>query len=197
MIFLAYHQTVQSLQATIDRENALLLARQIAIRIGILGLPISMLLIAAVMIMAQRITAPLRALSETVSHITEGDLTASAPVLSDDEVGALARALNAMTEKLRQTLAGLQAELQERKQAEEKLLQFRSVMDESNDAIFLIDLETGRYLDFNKSAHEFLGYSREELAQLRSWMLRGHIPKSGDMACSESNLIRKVWQPDL
>src|SRR5687768_9320829 len=72
MIFFAYHQTVQSLQVTIDQENALLLARQIAIRIGILGLPISMLLIAVVMIMAQRITAPLRTLSETVSHITDG-----------------------------------------------------------------------------------------------------------------------------
>src|SRR5512145_2432592 len=71
MILFAYHQTVQSLQATIDRENALALARQIAIGIGLLGLPISILLVAAVMVMAQRITAPLRALSETVSHISD------------------------------------------------------------------------------------------------------------------------------
>jgi PAS domain S-box-containing protein len=175
MIFFAYNQTVWLLQLTIGRENALVLARQIAIQIGVLGLPISMLLIAAVMVMARRITAPLRALSETVSHITAGHLTASAPVLSDDEVGALARAFNAMTEKLRQTLAGLQAELHERKQAEEKLLQFRRVMDESNDAIFLIDLETGHYLDFNKSAHEFLGYGREELAQLRVMDVAEHL----------------------
>src|SRR5687767_6728571 len=70
MIFFAYHQTVQSLQVAIDRENALILARQIAIRIGLFGLPISMVLIAAVMVMARKLTAPLRALSETVSHIT-------------------------------------------------------------------------------------------------------------------------------
>jgi PAS domain S-box-containing protein len=49
-------------------------------------------------------------------------------------------------------------------------------MDETSDAIFLIDLETGRYLDFNKTAHEFLGYSREELSQLHVTDVAGHIP---------------------
>lgn len=176
MILVAYHQTVQSLQAAIDAETSLELARQIAIRIGVFGLPISMLLIAAVTVMAQRITAPLLALRKTVSHITEGELAVSAPVLSGDEVGTLARELNVMTEKLRQTFAGMQAELHERKQAEENLLQFRSVLDESSDAIFLIDLETGSYLDFNKSAYEFLGYSREELAQLTVMEIAQHIP---------------------
>ncbi len=102
----------------IDRSIALRPARQLAINIGLVGTLISIILIVAVIIMAQRITAPLRALSETVSHISKGQLDASAPVLSDDEVGALAQAFNSMTEKLRQTLAGLQAELHERKLAE-------------------------------------------------------------------------------
>ena len=172
---LAYSQTVQSLQLTLDRENALAVARQIAIRIGILGLPVSMIVIAAVMGIAGRIT-PLRPLREIVSHNTEGERTASARLPSDDESGALARAFHSMKEKLRQTLAGLQTELHERKQAEEKLLQFRTVMDESKDAIFLIDLEAGRYLDFNKSAHEFLGYSREELAQRTVMDVAQHLP---------------------
>jgi PAS domain S-box-containing protein len=176
MIFFVYHQTVLVLQTTIDRETAMRLARQIAISTGLLGLPVAMLLIAAVIVLAQRITAPLRALSETVSHISEGELTASAPIFSEDEVGALARAFNAMTEKLRRTLAGLQAELQERKQAEENLLQFRRVMDESSDAIFLIDLESGLYIDFNKTAHEFLGYNRQELAQLTVMEVAQHLP---------------------
>src|SRR5687767_852445 len=106
MIFVVYNQTAQFLQATIDRETALGLARQLAFSIGMIGLPISMLLIAAAVIMARRIMAPLRALSETVSRIAEGHLKASAPILSKDEVGSLAQAFNSMTEKLRQTLAG-------------------------------------------------------------------------------------------
>jgi len=149
-----------------DRETALQPARQIAVNIGIVALQIAIILIVAVIVMAERITAPLRALSETVSRVSQGQLDASAPVLVDDEVGALARAFNSMTEKLRQTLAGLQDELSERKQIESDLLQFRTVMDESNDAIFLVDPETSRCIDFNKSAYEFLGYSREELERL-------------------------------
>ena len=176
MIVFAYYQTVVILQTAVDPEVAPGLARQIATGIGIVGILISILLIAAMVIVARRITAPLRELSETVFHSTDGELNASAPVLSDDEVGALARAFNAMTGKLRQTLAGLQAELRERKQAEENLLQFRRVMDESNDAIFLIDLSNGRYSDFNKSAHEFLGYSRQELAELTVMDIAQHLP---------------------
>ena len=191
MILVAYHQTFQSLQPAIGPESAMEVARQIAVRIGMLGLPISMLLIAAVMVFARRINAPLRALSKTVSDITKGKLAASAPVVSEDEVGTLDRELNAMTEKLRETFAGLQAELQDRKQTEEKLLQFRSVMDESNDAIFLIDLETGRYLDFNKSAYEFLGYNRDELAQLTVMDTAQHVPNL-DIWFARVELIRKA-----
>ena len=57
-------------------------------------------------------------------------------------------------------------DLTERKLAEENLLQFRQIMDETNDAIFLIDAETCKYVDFNKSARTMLGYSSEELSQL-------------------------------
>jgi PAS domain S-box-containing protein len=150
----------------IDRDAALQPARQLAMNIGVVGLQVSIILIVVILVMAERITAPLRALSETVSRVSQGQLNASAPVLANDEVGALARAFNSMTEKLRQTLDGLQNELNERKQVESDLLQFRTVMDESNDAIFLIDPETSRCIDFNKSAYKFLGYSREELERL-------------------------------
>ena len=153
MIFVVYYQTALALQAAIDRETALRLARQIAVSIGIVGLPIAILVIAAVNILAHRITAPLRALSETVSRISSGELTASAPVLSEDEVGALARAFNSMTEKLRKTLAEMQGELRERKQAEAALREseerFRKVFHSSPIAISITTLEEGRLLDAN------------------------------------------------
>ncbi len=62
-----------------------------------------------------------------------------------------------------------------RKQAEETLLQFRGVMDESNDAIFFIDPETSRYIDFNKNAMEFLGYAKEELSLLGVIHIAEHV----------------------
>ncbi|HET9913421.1 MAG TPA: PAS domain S-box protein, partial [Anaerolineales bacterium] len=141
-------------------------AHRLVTNIGIIALQISIILIVMVIIMAERITARLRTLSEIVSQISQGRLNVSAPVVADDEVGALARGVNSMTEKLRQTLDGLQNELNERKQVESNLLQFRKVMDESNDSIFLIDPATSRCIDFNKSACEILGYSRAELERL-------------------------------
>ena len=150
----------------IDEQTALLPAQQLTLKIAITGILIYIVLVLLVFLMARQITAPLRSLGETVSRISAGELDASAPVHSDDEVGALARAFNAMTEKLSQTMAGLQAELKERKQAQDELLQFRKVMDESNDAIYLVNLETSGYIDFNKRAYESLGYTSDELRQL-------------------------------
>lgn len=169
-----------ALVVELDKNSALWPAKELALNIAITGVIVSVILVIVVIFMAQRITAPLRALSETVSRISAGELDASAPVLSDDEVGALAQAFNSMTEKLRQTLAGLQDELRERKQAQEELLQFRKVMDESSDAIYMIDPETSGYIDFNRSAHERLGYSREELSRKRVIDIAEHVKNIHD-----------------
>lgn len=63
----------------------------------------------------------------------------------------------------------------ERKQAEDALLQFKAIMDNSNDAIFIVHSETGRYIYFNKRARLLLGYSREELGQLSIMSIASHI----------------------
>ena len=54
----------------------------------------------------------------------------------------------------------------ERKRAEEALNLFRALIDRSNDAIEIIDPETGRFLDINEVAHSRLGYTREEMLSL-------------------------------
>jgi len=69
----------------------------------------------------------------------------------------------------------LQSELTERKKAEEIMLRFRRVMDETDDSIFMIEPYTSRYLDFNKSAYESLGYSQTELSQLGVINIAQHI----------------------
>jgi PAS domain S-box-containing protein len=159
----------------IDEQTALLPAQQLTLKIAITGILLYIILVVLVFIMAKQITAPLRALGETVSRISAGELDASAPVLSDDEVGTLARAFNAMTEQLRHTLAGLHTELRERKTAQDELLQFRKVMDESNDAMYMIELETSRFIDFNRRAFESLGYSSDELRRLGMIDIAEHV----------------------
>jgi len=54
----------------------------------------------------------------------------------------------------------------ERKKAAETLRLFRNLIDRSNDSIFVIEPEWGRFLDVNDRACESLGYTREELLSM-------------------------------
>jgi two-component system cell cycle sensor histidine kinase/response regulator CckA len=64
---------------------------------------------------------------------------------------------------------GLVQDITERKQTEEKLALFRSLLDHTNDAIEVIDPATGAFLDVNERACAAHGYTREEYLQLRVW----------------------------
>jgi len=62
--------------------------------------------------------------------------------------------------------AAVERDISEEKKREESLNLFRSLMEHSLDAIEVIDPDTGRFLDFNATACERLGYSREEMLSL-------------------------------
>jgi PAS domain S-box-containing protein len=99
-------------------------------------------------------------------------------VWSNAEVEAMIIAANILSSAIQRQKVDdlLQKELHERMQAEEDLLQFRKVMDETNDAIFMIDPHTSHYVGFNKSAYQRLGYSRDELSRLGVIDIALHIP---------------------
>ncbi len=63
----------------------------------------------------------------------------------------------------------LAQDISERKQVQKALTLFRSLIDHANDAIEVIDPETGRYLDANKPAYQILGYTREEFLNLTTY----------------------------
>lgn len=57
-------------------------------------------------------------------------------------------------------------DITERKHVKESLNLFQLLIDRSNDGIFVIDSETGRFLDTNERTCEQLGYSRDELLSM-------------------------------
>jgi diguanylate cyclase (GGDEF)-like protein/PAS domain S-box-containing protein len=73
-----------------------------------------------------------------------------------------------------------------RKQAEESLKLFRLLIDQSHDAIQVIDLETMRLLDVNASACSSLGYTREELLSMRVYDIDPTIDESARVKVEES-----------
>ncbi|MHB1939144.1 MAG: sensor domain-containing protein, partial [Acidobacteriaceae bacterium] len=56
---------------------------------------------------------------------------------------------------------------EERARAEESLKLFRTLVDQSNDILLIVDPETMRFLDVNEKACLSLGYTREELLSMR------------------------------
>ncbi|MBL8080326.1 MAG: PAS domain S-box protein [Anaerolineales bacterium] len=74
-----------------------------------------------------------------------------------------------------QFVQGVFLDITERKQAENSLIQFKELMNESNDSIFIIDQKTGQYIDFNRQACEKLGYGREELLEFFVFDIAQHI----------------------
>lgn len=69
------------------------------------------------------------------------------------------KALRATNEELRKTAL-------ERERMLHELTLFRTLLDQSNDSIEVIDTETLRFLDLNQKACVELGYSREELLSM-------------------------------
>ncbi len=75
----------------------------------------------------------------------------------------LAQLNGQLEEKVVERTASLSAEIVERKRVQESMTLFRALIDQSSDAIVVIDPETGRYLDVNESTCQRLGYTREEM----------------------------------
>ncbi len=71
---------------------------------------------------------------------------------------------------------GTVKDITERREAEEKLRLFRNLIDQSNDAIFVSDPETGYILDANHKACSNLGYTLEELLDKRVFDFEAVIP---------------------
>lgn len=123
--------------------------------IGIVFIMTSGLLIAYFLALKLQkiISDPIVHLTETALNITQQqDYTLRAEKESDDEIGVL-------TDEFNEMLIQLQKRNSEIIESENK---FREVVEQSTDALFVIDRK-GRFMDVNNAACTSLGYSRSEL----------------------------------
>ncbi len=100
-----------ALLAEMHQEEAFAPAGDLAQTILLVGLTSTILLALGVFILARQISRPILAMASTASRVAAGDLTQTAPVMTQDEVGTLALAFNQMTEQLRANYQNLEHRL--------------------------------------------------------------------------------------
>ena len=132
--------------------------------IAIMAVVILVALISARTFSNQSLVRPIESLVKATNRLAGGDLGVRTGLpYRAGELGQLAESFDAMAD-------ALQTEEAERKQAEQLLreseLRYRTLFEASPSGILLIDPETMLPIDFNPTAHQQLGYSRDEFAKL-------------------------------
>ena len=97
---------------------------------------------------------------------------------------------------LEETNERLTAEIKERKRTEQILLRFRAALDNSADAIFIIDRQAMKFIDMNKMAYESIGYSYEELLALGPQDIKPYFTKA-QLAAKFDEIIHSQCQEIL
>jgi signal transduction histidine kinase len=97
-----------------DQSEAFAPARHLAAVIGLVGVSLAGLLTAGIILMGRRIVQPIRAIAQTAeqmeNRLKAGEIEALelAPILTENEIGTLARTFNQMVHQLQTSYAQLQ-----------------------------------------------------------------------------------------
>ena len=174
-------ETVGSVHVGISQERTRAAGRA-ARRFGTVVSLLSFFIgVVVVGVLSWLVTDPLRHIARTARRVAEGDLSQRAPTSSNDEVGQLAAAFNTMISRLQSTQAQLMGanqklearvvkrtrrlreEVTERRQAETRM---RTLLDYAPDAVVILDVDAGRFIEANEAAERLSGLDRESLLRV-------------------------------
>lgn len=173
-----------ALMTEIYQQEAFAPARRLATTITLVGLTSAGVLAGGVFLLARQIAKPILAITDAASRVAGGDLTPTAPVLTEDEVGVLAQSFNEMTGQLRLSRQSLEdynrtledkveARTQELSQTLELLkatqadLLFENALLRSEDAVASFDYQVGGSLPMDAPTYVVRQADRQLYAALR------------------------------
>ncbi|ACL03714.1 PAS/PAC sensor hybrid histidine kinase [Desulfatibacillum aliphaticivorans] len=118
------------------------------------------------LIMGRKLAAPIEGLTRAVRAISQGDLSHRAEETAKDETGELARAFNAMSEKLSRAEDKIQIEVQERKEAQDALDQsednYQRLYENAHVGLFKTRFENDGITACNTRFARMLGYKTSQ-----------------------------------
>ena len=129
--------------------------------VGVVSLTVFILGFLGVFGVSWVITKPVAEMVETVEAISNGYLSRRANISSVDDIGYLAKSINAMLDGIEERTKALEHEVRQRQAAEEKIRQQAALIHVTPDAMILCTLK-GQVLSWNKAAQTLYGYSAEE-----------------------------------
>lgn len=139
---------------------------------------------AGVVLLARRITGPVRELEERAAAIARGELNQRIEPSTRDEIGRLAAAFNHMAARLvdqRTALEEMNAELQRRLEELGDLKSYTdSIVNSLTTGIITVDLE-GRVVTLNPAAELLTGYFRGETTGRYSTEVFADTPAVGEV----------------
>lgn len=103
-------------------------------------------------LLSHLVLEPISALQEAIGRVEAGKLGETVHLMSDDEIGQVGDAFNAMSVRL----ASSQTALKETEQM------YRSIFENAVEGIFQSSAEEGRFLTLNRSMARILGYDSPE-----------------------------------
>lgn len=116
-----------------------------------MGITAAIFAIAISLLIASRITKPLKALEQGTKNVIMGNLDVSVPITSDDELGSVAGAFNKMTAALRETTVSKDF--------------MDGIVESMNEAMVVLDNDRS-ITTFNSAAEKMLGFNVDELKGL-------------------------------
>ncbi|PIW45397.1 MAG: hypothetical protein COW18_11590 [Zetaproteobacteria bacterium CG12_big_fil_rev_8_21_14_0_65_54_13] len=133
------------------------------------------------------ISRPVEQLSKFVASFDDAAFGRQVNITGSFEMHTLGVAVNSMSTTLKTYHEQIAVEISERKHTEAVLRRFRSALDSSADSVYIIDPEKMLFIDLNRTAHESLGYSKEEMLSMGPQDIK---PDSNH--CELANLITAV-----
>ncbi len=95
------------------------------------------------------------------------------------------------------TFQDITEDLKNRLALEESETRFRVMVENATEALMLMDYDSGKYIDVNRSAEDLFGFTREELLKLKLGDLSPMLQSNGDYSDSSfADKIKKAIQGD-
>jgi two-component system cell cycle sensor histidine kinase/response regulator CckA len=129
--------------------------------VGVVSLTVFILGFLGVFGVSWVITKPVEEMVKTVESIAAGEYSRRANVSSLDDIGYLAKSINAMLDGIEDRTKALENEIRQRQTAEEKIRQQAALIQVTPDAMILCTLK-GQVLSWNKAAQTLYSYSADE-----------------------------------